>query len=64
MGPLDLKPGEAKGAPNHPHRGFETITYMLEGRFEHKDSHGNVHTIVSKSDYAFSYLLASSSRQH
>ncbi|MBI2816408.1 MAG: pirin family protein [Acidobacteria bacterium] len=41
MGPVDLGPGEAKGAPDHPHRGFETVTYMLQGRFEHKDSHGH-----------------------
>ena len=41
MGPKDWKPGEAKGAPSHPHRGFETVTYMLEGKFEHKDSRGN-----------------------
>ena len=41
MGPMDLSPGEAKGAPDHPHRGFETVTYLLEGRFEHKDSHGH-----------------------
>src|SRR5919107_361940 len=41
MGPMDLKPGEAKGAPDHPHRGFETVTYMLSGRMEHKDSQGN-----------------------
>jgi quercetin 2,3-dioxygenase len=41
MGPKYWKPGEAKGAPDHPHRGFETVTYMLEGRFEHKDSRGN-----------------------
>ncbi len=41
MGPMNLKPGEAKGAPDHPHRGFETVTYMLSGKFEHKDSHGN-----------------------
>lgn len=41
MGPVDYAPGEAKGAPNHPHRGFETVTYMLEGKFEHKDSHGH-----------------------
>jgi redox-sensitive bicupin YhaK (pirin superfamily) len=38
MGPMDLAPGEAKGAPDHPHRGFETVTYMLSGEFEHKDS--------------------------
>ena len=41
MGPKDWKPGEAKGAPDHPHRGFETVTYMLDGKFEHKDSRGN-----------------------
>jgi redox-sensitive bicupin YhaK (pirin superfamily) len=41
MGPMDLTPGEAKGAPDHPHRGFETVTYMLSGRMEHKDSRGN-----------------------
>jgi len=41
MGPMDFKPGEAKGAPDHPHRGFETVTYLIEGIFEHKDSSGN-----------------------
>src|SRR5687767_10333 len=40
MGPSDLKPGEAKGAPDHPHRGFETVTYLLEGEMKHKDSTG------------------------
>ncbi|MBV8884696.1 MAG: pirin family protein [Chroococcidiopsidaceae cyanobacterium CP_BM_RX_35] len=40
LGPVDLKPGQAKGAPDHPHRGFETVTYVLEGRLEHKDSQG------------------------
>jgi hypothetical protein len=41
MGPVDYRPGEAVGAPDHPHRGFETITYMLEGQFEHEDSAGH-----------------------
>lgn len=41
LGPIDYKPGEAKGAPDHPHRGFETVTYVLEGRMGHKDSAGN-----------------------
>jgi quercetin 2,3-dioxygenase len=41
MGPSDLGPGEAKGAPDHPHRGFETVTYLLSGAMEHKDSRGN-----------------------
>jgi len=40
MGPSDYAPGEAVGAPDHPHRGFETVTYMLEGAFEHRDSSG------------------------
>lgn len=40
MGPSDYAPGEAVGAPDHPHRGFETVTYMLEGEFEHEDSTG------------------------
>jgi quercetin 2,3-dioxygenase len=40
MGPSDYGPGEAVGAPDHPHRGFETVTYMLEGAFEHQDSTG------------------------
>lgn len=41
IGPKDLAPREAKGASDHPHRGFETVTYMLDGKFEHKDSTGN-----------------------
>jgi len=45
MGPSTLGPGEAKGAPDHPHRGFETVTYMLEGRMEHRDSVGNAGTL-------------------
>jgi len=41
MGPMVLSAGQAKGAPDHPHRGFETVTYMIDGVFEHKDSHGH-----------------------
>lgn len=41
MGPVDVEPGEAKGAPDHPHRGFETVTYVIEGATEHEDSAGN-----------------------
>lgn len=41
MGPMDLGPGEAQGAPDHPHRGFETVTYVLSGDLEHKDSRGH-----------------------
>jgi quercetin 2,3-dioxygenase len=41
MGPVDYGPGEAVGAPDHPHRGFETVTYALDGEFEHEDSAGH-----------------------
>jgi redox-sensitive bicupin YhaK (pirin superfamily) len=41
MGPMTVSAGEAKGAPDHPHRGFETVTYMVDGIFEHKDSQGH-----------------------
>jgi quercetin 2,3-dioxygenase len=40
MGPVQYGPGEAKGAPDHPHRGFETVTYLLDGEMEHRDSTG------------------------
>src|SRR5437762_1985443 len=40
-GPMEVAPGEAKGAPDHPHRGFETVTYLLAGDMEHKDSRGH-----------------------
>lgn len=40
FGPVEYGPGEAKGAPDHPHRGFETVTYLLAGEFEHRDSFG------------------------
>ena len=41
MGPVEYAPGAAVGAPDHPHRGFETVTYLLDGEFEHADSAGN-----------------------
>jgi redox-sensitive bicupin YhaK (pirin superfamily) len=41
MGPVEYRPGEAIGAPDHPHRGFETVTYVLEGEAEHADSAGH-----------------------
>lgn len=41
MGPVNWPPSAAIGAPNHPHRGFETVTYLLRGRMNHADSAGN-----------------------
>src|SRR5712692_5128243 len=40
LGPVEYGPGEAKGAPWHPHRGFETVTYVLDGEISHHDSNG------------------------
>jgi redox-sensitive bicupin YhaK (pirin superfamily) len=40
MGEVDYAPGEPKGTPWHPHRGFETVRYIIDGTFEHSDSHG------------------------
>jgi redox-sensitive bicupin YhaK (pirin superfamily) len=40
MGEVEYAPGEPKGTPWHPHRGFETVTYMIDGVFEHNDSNG------------------------
>jgi redox-sensitive bicupin YhaK (pirin superfamily) len=40
MGEVEYAPGEPKGTPWHPHRGFETVTYMIDGEFQHSDSNG------------------------
>jgi redox-sensitive bicupin YhaK (pirin superfamily) len=40
MGEVDYAPGEPKGTSWHPHRGFETVTYIIDGTFEHHDSNG------------------------
>ncbi|MBP2705499.1 pirin family protein [Microbispora sp. RL4-1S] len=46
MGEVEYAPGEPKGTPWHPHRGFETVTYMIDGVFEHQDSNGGGGTIT------------------
>jgi len=45
MGEVEYAPGEPKGTPWHPHRGFETVTYIIDGIFDHKDNHGGGGTI-------------------
>jgi redox-sensitive bicupin YhaK (pirin superfamily) len=45
MGEVEYAPGEPKGTPWHPHRGFETFTYLIDGQFMHQDSHGGGGTI-------------------
>jgi quercetin 2,3-dioxygenase len=47
MGEVEYAPGEPKGTPWHPHRGFETVTYMLDGVMDHQDSNGGGGTITN-----------------
>ncbi|TXJ81844.1 pirin family protein [Streptomyces lavendulae] len=46
MGEVEYAPGEPKGTPWHPHRGFETVTYIIDGIFDHQDSQGGGGTIT------------------
>jgi redox-sensitive bicupin YhaK (pirin superfamily) len=61
MGPMEHAPGTAEGAPDHPHKGFEVITYLLEGEMEHRDSHGN-HGILRPGDAQ--YMVGGSGLVH
>src|SRR4026209_252282 len=61
MAAVEYAAGEAKGAPDHPHRGFETVTYMLDGVIEHRDSMGGGGTI---SDGATQWMTAGSGIVH
>jgi len=45
MGEVEYAPGEPKGTPWHPHRGFETVTYIIDGIFDHYDNNGGGGTI-------------------
>ncbi len=47
MGEVEYAPGEPKGTPWHPHRGFETVTYIIDGIFDHQDSNGGGGTITN-----------------
>jgi redox-sensitive bicupin YhaK (pirin superfamily) len=47
MGEVNYAPGEPKGTAWHPHRGFETVTYIIDGTFDHQDSHGGGGTITN-----------------
>ena len=61
MGEVDYAPGEPKGTPWHPHRGFETVTYILEGTMVHQDSYGGGGTIT---DGATQWMTAGSGILH
>ncbi|MFB9236831.1 pirin family protein [Plantactinospora siamensis] len=47
MGEVDYAPGEPRGTAWHPHRGFETVTYIIDGIFDHQDSNGGGGTITN-----------------
>ncbi len=47
MGEVEYAPGEPKGTPWHPHRGFETVTYLIDGILEHEDSNGGGGSITN-----------------
>ena len=61
MGEVDYAPGEPRGTDWHPHRGFETVTYILDGAFQHQDSHGGGGLIA---DGATQWMTAGSGILH
>ncbi len=61
MGEVDYEPGEPRGTDWHPHRGFETVTYMMDGTFAHQDSHGGGGLIA---DGATQWMTAGSGVLH
>lgn len=61
MGEVEYAPGEPKGTAWHPHRGFETVTYLLDGAFQHQDSHGGGGLIT---DGATQWMTAGSGILH
>ncbi len=61
MGEVEYGPGQPKGTPWHPHRGFETVTYMIDGAMEHQDSNGGGGVIT---DGATQWMTAGSGILH
>jgi quercetin 2,3-dioxygenase len=61
MGEVEYLPGQPRGTDWHPHRGFETVTYMIDGRFAHQDSHGGGGLIT---DGATQWMTAGSGILH
>ncbi|HYB38679.1 MAG TPA: pirin family protein [Mycobacterium sp.] len=61
MGEVEYQPGEPRGTDWHPHRGFETVTYMIDGQFAHQDSHGGGGLIT---DGATQWMTAGSGILH
>lgn len=61
MGEVEYQPGEPRGTDWHPHRGFETVTYMIDGKFAHQDSYGGGGLIT---DGATQWMTAGSGILH
>ena len=61
MGGFEMEPEEAKGTPWHPHRGFETVTYMMDGQLQHQDTTGGGGLIT---DGATQWMTAGSGILH
>ena len=61
MGEVEYEPGEPRGTDWHPHRGFETVSYMIDGKFAHQDSHGGGGLIT---DGATQWMTAGSGILH
>lgn len=61
MGAVEYAPGEARGTPWHPHRGFETVTYIIDGAFQHQDTTGGGGLIT---DGATQWMTAGAGIQH
>jgi quercetin 2,3-dioxygenase len=57
LGPVEYGPNEAVGAPWHPHRGFETVTYVLDGEISHHDSNGGG-GVIAEGDTQWMYATA------
>jgi len=61
LGAVEYAPGEAKGTSWHPHRGFETVTYIIDGAFAHQDTTGGGGLIA---DGATQWMTAGAGIQH
>lgn len=61
IGEVEYEPGEPRGTDWHPHRGFETVTYMIDGKLAHQDSHGGGGLIT---DGATQWMTAGSGILH
>ena len=64
MGEVEYAPGEPKGTPWHPHRGFETVTYMIDGIMQHQDSEGGGGVITTAAGSLGEFLAQQDTPPH